>query len=404
MTLPAERLPGDSRRRRFITLILVGIAIACSGCDSPSGTDGAYRYEIPEETADGWATGHLSDYGLDLEAISELIALVRDGTYPNVHSVLVVRDGVLVLDEYFPGYNSLGQYVTYDRETLHRCFSVTKSVNAALIGIAIGEGSISGVDQQISSHLPEVADIFVDPDKERLTLHDLLTMSAGLDWDELTYPYADPRNSHYGLRQSSDPVRYVLERSVIADPGMQFAYNSGLSLTLGKILENATGLRPDGFAEQHLFAPLGIDDYSWLLWTGGETLNTGGGLSLRPRDMAKFGQLYLNGGSWGGVQVVSQDWVSESLRQHTQYCCYGYQWWLVGFELDSQTLDSAVGIGYGGQYVFVFPDLALIVVLTGGNYDESISYAYDLVETHILQPLLSQPTQLQAVGAAGAAR
>jgi CubicO group peptidase (beta-lactamase class C family) len=118
--------------------------------------------------------------------------------------------------------------------------------------------------------------------------------------------------------------------------------------------------------------------------------------------MAKFGQLYLNGGRWGAVQVVSEDWVSESARRHTQYCCYGYQWWRVSFEVDGQTIDPFVGIGYGGQYVFVFSDLDLVVVLTGGNYDESISYAYDLVETHILQPMLSQPAQLRANGAGAA--
>jgi CubicO group peptidase (beta-lactamase class C family) len=396
------RIPRQLHLRWLIPLIIAWIAVACGGSDSPSGIDGVYRYEVPEATGDGWDTGHLSDYGLDLEAIRELVAHVEDGSYPNVHGVLIARDGVLLLEEYFPGYNSAGTYVSYDRETLHRCFSVTKSVNAALIGIAIDDGLIAGAQEQISSYLPEYSDIFVDPDKDRLLLHDLLTMSAGLEWDELTYPYGDPNNSHYWLRRSPDPIRYTLEQPAAADPGIQFAYNSGLSLTLGRIVENATGERADLFAEDHLFAPLGITDYSWTLWGDGETLNTGGGLSLRPRDMAKFGQLYLNGGRWGAVQVVSEDWVSESVRRHTQYCCYGYQWWRIRFELDDQTLDSFVGIGYGGQYVFVFSELDLIVVLTGGNYDQSISYAYDLVETHILEPVLAQTAQLQ-VGAAGAA-
>lgn len=397
MAASPARIPRLLGLRGLIPLIVAAAAMACS--DSPSDVDGAYRYAVPEETGDGWEAGHLSDYGFDLEPIHELVALVEDGSYPNVHSVLIARDGVLLLEEYFPGNNSAGSYVSYDRETLHQCFSVTKSVNAALIGIAIDDGLISGVDQQISDFLPEYADIFVDPDKDRLLLHDLLTMSAGLEWDELTYPYGDPNNSHYWMRRSPDPIRYTLERPVAADPGIEFAYNSGLSLTLGRIVENATGERADLFAEDHLFAPLGITDYSWTLANDGVTLNTGGGLSLRPRDMAKFGQLYLNGGSWGVVQVVSEGWVSESVRRHTQYCCYGYQWWRISLEVDDQTINSFVGIGYGGQFVFVLPDLDLVVVLTGGNYDESISYAYDLVETHILQPLLSQTAQLQAEAA-----
>ncbi|NIN70359.1 MAG: serine hydrolase [Gemmatimonadetes bacterium] len=381
---------------RLITPIIFGLAIGCGG-DSPTDIDGVYRYTVPENTGDGWDTGHLSDYGFDLEPIRELIALVEDGTYPNVHSVLIVRDGVLLLEEYFPGYSSGGTFYDYDRETKHECFSVTKSVNSALIGIAIDDGLIAGAQAQISDYLPEYADIFADPDKDRLLLHDLLTMSAGLDWDELTYPYGDPNNTHYWMRRSPDPIRYTLERPVAYDPGIQFAYNSGLSLALGRIVENATGERAERYAESNLFAALGITDYLWRLANDGVTLNTGGGLLLRPRDMAKFGQLYLNGGRWGGVQVVSEHWVSESVRQHTQYCCYGYQWWLIRFELDDGTMvDSSTGIGYGGQYVFVFSELDLIVVLTGGNYDQSISYAYELVETHILQPLFSQTTQRQA--------
>lgn len=380
---------------RLIALIVIGIALGCG--DSPTVTDGVYRYDVPEQTGDGWDTGHLTDYGFELEPIGEMIALVENGTYPNVHSVLIVRDGVLLLEEYFPGYSSGGTFYAYDRETLHECFSVTKSVNSALIGIAIDDGLIAGAQAQISDYLSEYADIFVDPDKDRLLLHDLLTMSAGLEWDELTYPYGDPNNSHYWMRQSPDPIRYTLERPVAADPGIQFAYNSGLALTLGRIVENATGERADLYAESNLFAALGITDYLWRLANDGVTLNTGGGLLLRPRDMAKFGQLYLNGGSWGAMQVVSEEWVSESVRQHTSYCCYGYQWWLISFELaDGTTLHSSTAIGYGGQYVFVFSELDLIVVLTGGNYDQSISYAYDLVETHILQPLFSQSTQLQA--------
>jgi len=398
MAPPSMRYPELSYLRRLVSPLIAGLVVACGAGDSPSGLEGVYRYDVPERTGDGWETGHLSDYGFDPEPIGELIARVADGTYPNVHGVLIVRDGVLVLEEYFPGYTAAGVYVDFDRETLHSCYSVTKSVNAALIGIAIDEGPIAGVDRQISGFLPEYADIFVDPDKDRLTLQDLLTMSAGLEWDELTYPYADPNNSHYWLRRSPDPVRYTLERPVVADPGIEFAYNSGLSLTLGRILENAAGQRPDQYAEDRLFVPLGISDYSWSLWGDGATLDTGGGLSLRPRDMAKFGQLYLNGGRWDEAQVVSEEWVSESVRPHAQYWGYGYQWWRTRFETDVLTYTSYIGIGWGGQYVFVVGALDLVVVLTGGNYDESIAYAYDMIEDHVLPSMLPASAPLHAVG------
>jgi CubicO group peptidase (beta-lactamase class C family) len=390
-----------SRLRWLIPLTLAALAPACAG-DSPSGIGNGYVYEVPEQTGDGWSTGHLSDFGFDLEPIRELFTLVQDGSYPNVHGVLIVRDAVLVVEEYFPGYAATGEYVLFDRETLHRCFSVTKSVNSALIGIAIDDGLISDVEQKISSFLPEYADIFTDPDKDLLRLDHLLPMTAGLDWDELTYPYSDPNNSHYWLRRSDDPIRYTLERPVVADPGTRFVYNSGVSITLGRILENVAGQRADLFAEGRLFAPLDISDYSWNLMSDGETLETGGGLSLRPRDMAKFGQLYLNGGRWGDVQVVTEEWVNESVRRQAPDRDYGYQWWLASFDVEGQVIESYVGIGYGGQYIFVLPELDMVVVLTGGNYDQSISYAFTLIDAHVLPSALSRPLQLHTEDVAAA--
>ncbi|UCC71483.1 MAG: serine hydrolase [Gemmatimonadota bacterium] len=401
MALYATRSPRYSVLRRLIPLAAAGIALACLG-DTPPGISLEYVYEVPQETGDGWLTGHLSDHGFDLGPIRDLFALVLDGSYPNVHSVLIIRDGVLVLEEYFPGYTSIGEYVSFDRETLHSCYSVTKSVNSALIGIAIDRGLISDTQQKISSFLAEYADIFTDPDKDLLRLDHLLSMTAGLDWDELTYPYVDPNNSHYWLRLSDDPIRYTLEQPAVAEPGTSFVYNSGLSIALGRILENVAGLAADEFAEVYLFAPLSVSEYTWGRMSDGETLETGGGLSLRPRDMAKFGQLYLNGGRWGDVQVVSEGWVTESIQQQAPDRGYGYQWWLTSFSVDGRVVDSYTGIGWGGQYVFVIPELDMVVVFTGGNYDQSISYAYVMLGTHILLSALPQTSQLRAA-AAGAA-
>jgi len=131
-------------------------------------------------------------------------------------------------------------------------------------------------------------------------------MSAGLSWDEWKYPYADPRNGLIMMFHSSDLVRFVLERSVVAIPGTKFVYNGGIAIMLGESFTKVSGLWADKFAERYLFAPLGISDNHWEKFSHG-TVNTGGGLSLRPRDMAKIGYLFLNGGHWQGNQILSKE-------------------------------------------------------------------------------------------------
>ncbi len=162
-------------------------------------------------------------------------------------------------------------------------------------------------------------------------------MSSGLSWDEWTYPYSDARNDSLKSLMGPDLIRYVLERPVVAPPGEKFAYNTGISIVLGEIIRRASGLSADKFAERYLFEPLGITDYYWAKLPG-ETVETGGGLFLRPRDMAKIGQLFLNGGQWQGKQIVSENWVKESTVNHAGTMKnpawlvaadgYGYQWWL----------------------------------------------------------------------------
>jgi CubicO group peptidase (beta-lactamase class C family) len=251
--------------------------------------------------------------------------------------------------------------------------SATKSVTSILIGIAIDQGLIRGADEKLSTYFPEYADVFAaDPAKAKLTLKDLFTMTAGLAWDEWTLPYTDPRNDHVAMVRSDDPIRYVLERPVVADPGDAFTYNSGLSIALGHILFKASGLRAHKFAERHLFEPLGITDFYWLKYPD-EIVQTGGGLYLRPRDMAKLGQLFLDGGRWNGKQVVSEAWVKASTAAHVDAAKinpaaeaggYGYQWWLGSLRAGDHDVPSYSARGRGGQFIVVLPDQQMVVVFT----------------------------------------
>src|SRR6266481_3028129 len=168
------------------------------------------------------------------------------------------------------------------------------------------------------------------------------------------------------MNRSKDLVRYVLEKPVVSEPGTKFTYNSGIAIALGEIIYKVSGLRADEFARRYLFEPLGISDFRWLKYPNG-TVQTGGGLQLRPRDMAKIGSLFLNGGLWKGKRVVSADWVRESTKQHAPDRDYGYQWWLGRFRVQDRELAAYGAQGRGGQIAIVFPELQMVAVFTGWN-------------------------------------
>ena len=203
-------------------------------------------------------------------------------------------------------------------------------------------------------------------------------MTAGLSWDEWTYPYTDVRNDHVAMNDSKDPVRYVLERPLVATAGEKFGSSSGITIALGEIVHQVSGLKADKFAERTLFGPLGITNYYWWSYPSG-FVQTGGGLCLRPRDMAKIGYLYLNGGRWQGKQIVSEEWVKESTKNRVDAKQfpnwinadgYGYQWWLRSFKVGDRVIPSYHAAGRGGQFIFVVPELDIVAVFTGWNDNE----------------------------------
>jgi CubicO group peptidase (beta-lactamase class C family) len=174
-------------------------------------------------------------------------------------------------------------------------------------------------------------------------------------------------------------------------PGEKFVYNSGLSVILGEILKRSVGVPGDKYAEEYLFKPLGITVYDWPTTPDG-LLKTGGGLALRSRDMAKFGQLYLKNGKWNGKQIVPEKWVKESTYPHicTTSGSYGYQWWLRSFSVNDRQIDSFYAIGNAGQFIFIFPELDMIVVSTAQNYDRGWSRRfYEMVSSYILPAVVT---------------
>jgi CubicO group peptidase (beta-lactamase class C family) len=353
-------------------IVLWGLLCAVLLAAQPIACGPAPTAGIPPQTDDGWQTADPASVGLDASELNRAAARIRDGTYQGVHSLLVVKDGKLVFEEYFGGYTwdydgdqFRGDLVDFDRNTPHNLASVTKSVTSALVGIAIDQGFIRGVEDKVFAYFPEYAHL-QEGAKSTLTLEQLLTMRSGLAWNEMELPYDDRRNDLIRLFLVADPVEYILAKPLVAEPGMAWYYNGGNTNLLGEVIRQATGERMDAFAAHALFAPLGITDYAWD-WINPDMVHASGNLQLLPRDMAKFGFLYLNGGVWDGQRIVSQAWVEASTQAHATPRWgggYGYQWWLRRYDAGPEEVDAFYAAGWGGQRIAVFDEDPVDEILT----------------------------------------
>lgn len=374
-------------KRASIVFALAAVTCAC--------TDARL---IPDQVADGWPTASPAAVGLDVEPLQEAIELINEGTYSNVHSILIVKDGMLVFEQYFPGYqwdfegeDFRGEYTRFDRDTLHNLASVTKSFTATLIGIAIDRGDIPDVNQRLFDYFPEYASLRNARNAD-MTLEHLLTMTAGFEWNaiDVALKSTEPPNDVLSMFYVEDPLEFVLGKPMVAEPGTAWYYNGGATVLLGEVIRRSTGQRIDEFAEQSLFAPLGITRSEWF-FINPEIVMAAGNLRLRPRDMAKLGQLYLSGGVWEGKRIVSEDWVRVSTEAHSSTfwpSSYGYQWWVYTYESNGIEHEAFYADGWGGQRILVFPSSSMVVVLTGGNYTQP--HPLDsIIQRHILPALES---------------
>ena len=302
---------------------------------------------------DSWRECNPEDVGMDPKKLKELNAEIRLllEMHIEIHSVLVVKDGYIVAEQYYSE--------DYGPDDLHRIYSCTKSLTSAMLGIASGKGLLGGIDQKMISFFPEYEIQNMSDDKETIDIEHLLTMSAGLEWYELEYPYGDERNTFRNWSDSGGEVKFVLDQPTIAIPGEEYSYNTGASHVLSGILQKVTGIRADSFAMDNLFDPLGIDQFYWPIDDEGVAYG-GSGARLRPHDMARFGYLYLNNGMWDGSQIVPETWVETSQQKHMmrKYIpdnYYGYQFWVSDYNTYS-------AVGFGGQWITIVPEHDLVVV------------------------------------------
>ncbi len=344
-------------------LILIVISTVTS-CEQESSTTEAttYAYSPPDFLNDGWLTGTLEEARIEVEPIEELTQSILDDQFSGIHSMLIVRDGKLVYENYFNEWTA---------DQLHPMFSVTKSFSSTLIGTAIQRDLIENDGLPLTHFFP---DIQVDQEvKSTIQLRHILTMTAGLKWDEWSLSYVTPGNSHWEMMASPSQIDYVINLPVVANPGDQFAYSTGLSNLFAPILESSSQTPLIEYAEEALFDPLQITYYEWPAYIDSypSTGGSDGALKLRPRDMAKLGQLYLNEGIWNEQRLLSENWVETSIASHVSVSTsidYGYQWWSRSyFHLNGEPLTEFDAVGDGGQFIFVFAELNLVIAFTGGN-------------------------------------
>ncbi len=379
-------------------LVIFFVFLAALSCCGGKHTD-PYKYTVPELAGDGWSVGDADEAGLKTEILSDMMTYIRGTEGHNIHSILVFRDGKLVFEEYFEGYlysgnppGSNGDYILYDRETDHYLASVSKTVTSVLFGIAVKEGFISDLDEKIVDIFPEYGDVLTGG-KENITIRHLLTMSSGLAWDESSAPYGDPSNDVTKLFLSDDPLKEILSNTLLTVPGQTFLYSSGGTNVVGAVIEKYTGMSLLDFGNSYLFDPLNVSGGAWQKMGGG-LFFASGGVSLRPRELAKIGYLFINNGYWNDTQIVSEEWIDDSTTEHilthgrtiSAAHGYGYQWWTMDFHANNKTYPCFFAAGWGDQYMFIFPGQEMIVVFNGGNYLQygSISQ-FDLVEDYILR-------------------
>lgn len=301
---------------------------------------------------------------------------IREGEFAGTHSLMVVQHSKTIAEWYFEGQdetilNPLG-FVKFTPDTLHDVRSVTKSVVSMLVGIAVSEGAIKDLDAPVLDYFPEYKDLQTDA-RRTITIRDMLSMTSGLHWSELTIPYTDPRNSAVAMYRAKDPYLYTLSQAIDTPAGDRWNYSGGDVAVVAAILTRAVKMPLETYAQLKIFGPMNIR-FEWSRVQGIALADAG--LRLTPRDMAKLGVMMQNGGRWQGKQVVPKSWVALATSPHARVgrdsACgqkYGYFVWLgPGCETTPHAPWFA-GIGNGGQRIWVVPGRDLVIVSTAGLYN-----------------------------------
>jgi CubicO group peptidase (beta-lactamase class C family) len=317
-----------------------------------------YLYRLPPEKKDGWRIATAEEVGLEKSKLEQIVRDIASGQGGVIHSLVIVQNDCLALEEYFHGYGA---------DDLHAVTSCSKSITSLLVGLALDQGLISSVDVPVLDFFPAYAGGAATGWSSVKIAH-VLTMTAGLGW---------PRNEAMPDRGANpgftgngpDGFRRLFAQGIVYTPGTEWNYTGADVNLLGGIIHQATGLHADVFAGKHLFAPLEITDFDWSTFGKIEGYpNLAGSLRLRPRDMAKIGTLVLRDGRWQDRQLISSEWIRASCSAQVDTGDeeeeYGYLWWLMNLPGGRQVIAAR---GWGSQFILIDPGHRRVIVTTGGN-------------------------------------
>jgi CubicO group peptidase (beta-lactamase class C family) len=338
-----------------------------------------YQYQIPGKKDDGLQVGDLKEAFKNPEPVIDMVRETIKGEFRDVHSILIWRNGKLVLEEYFYGYNE---------DKPHQLRSASKSFIGTLMGIAIDQGKIKNENELL---LPLFKDEYssienTDARKKRLTIKDFLTYRHGMDCND-----EDPNTAGHELKllKSNDWVKFTLDLPMTEEPGLKSSYCTGCAQTIGRLVEIATKTPLVSFADKNLFAPMGITNYNWRFKPDTSSISTFNQMYLRPRDMLKLAIMYHENGKWKGQQIVSEDWIRKTFEKDDVE--FGYLWRHKYFDVRGKRYNSYLATGNGGQKINIWPEFDMITVFTGGNYN---SYLYgrttppnEMIPDYILKAL-----------------
>ena len=346
---------------------------------------------------EGIPVASMADVDIDSTSINKIDTAITNGTYPNIHSLLIMRNNKLVYEKYWPGKDqSWGEDLgirMQGKDSLHDIRSISKSIVSACVGIAIQQGKIKSIDQKVFDFFPEYKKLDTGLISS-LTIKHLLTMASGLVWNE-EVPYDNPENSEIRMIRSSNQVEYVLSQPMEFPPGQVWKYNGGTTQLLAAIIEKTTEKKVEQFAKENLFQPLGITSFEWIKYDGTDLAAAASGLRLRSRDLLKFGLLYYNDGQYKDTQIVSKKWVEESFQPHVQRPgggSYGYQFWLWQDTINNKPLSMVACLGNGGQRILFDKTNDLLVVINAGNYNkwDIVKNGYVLLKDYVYPALIKK--------------
>lgn len=309
----------------------------------------------------------------DLSLDEKINTAFSKGQLSGLHSVLIIHNDEVIAESYFRGEDERWGSPIGERDhgpdTLHDLRSVTKPIVGLLYGIALAEGKVPDLDESIVTYFPEYADLADDPVRKKILISHVLSMKMGIEWNE-DLPYSNPENSEVAMELADDRYRYVLERPMVNEPGDVWVYNGGAVALVAKLISDGVGLPIDEYAEQKLFAPLGIDNVEWV--SGDDNVpSAASGLRLSIHDLAKIGVLINNEGIFDKTQIISADWLNESFTPSANLRSglrYGYLWWL---DPEDSPPAWVAGFGNGGQRLTVHREHNLVIAVFAGNYNQA---------------------------------